>query len=353
MEYVASFRVGQNDVKAIINIENARRDHFTPLLNMRGDDDRHLNTFLNDWTAHSFFLDISRAPADIKEQFIKNNDLHNPGQGFQNKRKFFNNVQLTNGNLIPVVSWVDKDHQRDVIQCAITLLSSFNKIAIRVFCSTQPTTTSWQRAKAILDAVSSPQRVYVILDFGITPPSQHSVGSAFHSALMELDDYNPAAICLLSSTFPADKPASNTSRQMPCLDIVWQTAARTLPVNTPIIYGDYAAMNPAATMEYIAGMPVLPFANYYTPVEWWQRRKGGDKEFTNYVDIAKEIRMLPGYHGDAFCWATREIGRIATTGAAYGNNGIWNGFRMNQHVCAMLEHLQTVNTSSALNDDDL
>ena len=50
MQYVACLRVGQNDIKALINLEPERRDVFTPLLDMRGDDDRHLQTFLANWT---------------------------------------------------------------------------------------------------------------------------------------------------------------------------------------------------------------------------------------------------------------------------------------------------------------
>lgn len=67
-----------------------------------------------------------------------------------------------------------------------------------------------------------------------------------------------------------------------------------------------------------------------------ERRKGGNKEFANYIEIAQEVRNLPGYHGDDFCWATREYSRIVATSTGYGNNGTWNGYRINQHICAMI-----------------
>jgi len=107
-------------------------------------------------------------------------------------------------------------------------------------------------------------------------------------------------------------------------------------------------------MEYIRGMPVLPFACYYTPTEWWQRRKGSDKEFVRYVEIAQEIRTLPGYHGDDFCWATREYSRIVATSTGYGNNGTWNGYRINQHICAMIQSIEDAdNDFDDLDPDDL
>ncbi|MEW9901495.1 hypothetical protein [Pseudomonas putida] len=55
MKYAACLRVGLNDIKALTNLEHARRNLFTPLLDMRGNDDRHLQNFLKDWTDHPFF----------------------------------------------------------------------------------------------------------------------------------------------------------------------------------------------------------------------------------------------------------------------------------------------------------
>ncbi|MCS5515340.1 hypothetical protein NWF32_07920 [Pseudomonas qingdaonensis] len=125
MQYVACLRVGQNDVKALINLEDVRRDVVVPLLDMRGDEDRHLQTFLTNWTEHPFFLDVSRVTKDVAEAFITSNDLHNPHAAFENKRRFFSDVSGINQNVIPVVSWVDDDPQRAVIQSALALQGDF------------------------------------------------------------------------------------------------------------------------------------------------------------------------------------------------------------------------------------
>lgn len=350
MKYLASLRVGQNDVKALVNIEQHRRLDFTPLLNMRGNDDRHLVTFLSNWGNNKFLLDISRLSSDVAEEFIQDNDLHNPADGFSNKISFFQQVYATNQSLIPVISWTDSDPQRDVVQCALKLSAGFKTIALRVACTSSPSPTSWNRLKVILDAVPSPERVIVVLDFGTTPPTAIETGSPFHHSLLDLAGYQPMLICLLSSSFPSDKPPSNASRTVPCQDIMWQSLAQDLPLDVELVYGDYAATNPSAAMEYIKGMPILPFANYYMPVEWWQKRKGSDKEFFNYVELAKDIRSLSGYHGDDFCWATREFKRIATSGTSYGNNGTWNGYKINQHICAMLEQLKMKPTEFDIED---
>lgn len=354
MQYVACLRVGQNDVKALINLEPQRRDVLAPLLDMRGDDDRHLQTFLADWADHPFFLDVSRVTKDVAESFITTNDLHNPARAFENKRQFFTSVSGLNGNVVPVVSWVDDDSQREVIQSALALQRVFSHIAIRVACPGRATTTSWGRLLSILDALECPGAVTVVMDFGATTPASTASGSDFNLSLRQLNDYRIRDLVLLSTSFPIDKPASNSSRSSACYDVAWQSRVDRNGIASNLVYGDYAATNPTAPMEYIPGMPVLPFACYYTPTEWWQRRKGANKEFVKYVEIAQEIRNLPGYHGDDFCWATREYSRIVATSTNYGNNGVWNGYRINQHICAIIRSMEDVdNEFDDLEADDL
>lgn len=256
--------------------------------------------------------------------------------------------------LYQVVSWVDDDPQRAVIQSALALQGNFRNIAIRVTCPEKTTATSWNRLLSILDALESPETATVILDFGATSPANTASGSDFNLALRQLNGYQIRNLILMSTSFPIDKPASNSSRSSACYDVAWQSRVDINGIESNIIYGDYAATNPTAPMEYVPGMPVLPFGCYYTPTEWWQRRKGANKEFVKYVEIAQEIRNLSGYHGDEFCWATREYTRIVATSTNYGNNGTWNGYRINQHICAMIQSiLDADNDFDDLDADDL
>ncbi|WP_367375014.1 hypothetical protein [Pseudomonas lini] len=123
----------QNDVKALINLEDPRKELVSPLLNMRGME-RHLNDFLAGWGDHPYLMDISRSPLDIASDVIGERDLHNPKNHFENKRNWFAEVKAKNNSLIPVVSWLDTDNARDIIQLARLLLTDFNIIAVRVVC---------------------------------------------------------------------------------------------------------------------------------------------------------------------------------------------------------------------------
>lgn len=201
----------------------------------------------------------------------------------------------------------------------------------------------WNTARNILDAVPDLTKVWMLLDIGpITGHGDIANSPALLSALESLRPVRLAGMAVISTSFPNSKPASGTSRTLPCLDPIAQSLVNNAEFATPLTYGDYGGTNPTGAMEYIFGMPVLPFASYFVDGEWWQTRSGGDKEFSKYTEIAREIRQLSGYHSDDFCWATQEIGRIARGEGGTGNNGTWNGIRINQHICAMLHYLRSV-----------
>ncbi|KWF31414.1 beta family protein [Burkholderia pseudomultivorans] len=339
MNYVAALRVGLNDVKALVNLEPARKTQVVPLLSMRGNDERHLDTFVNNWGGSSFYLDISRFQADANDPYLTQHALNSPANAYAAKRAFYAATAIKNDALVPVVGWADGDSSRDVVQSALLLAAEFPRIALRVDVE-RDVARQWPTAQNVLNSVSAPASVDVILDFRkLTDIPSLTAGGWLHRLVREIHNYQVARIVIVSTSFPDDKPASGTSRTVVCQDLAWQSAFQAAVPDVSLIYGDYAATNPTGVMDFIPGMPVIPFANYFAPQEWWQMRQGGDKEFHHYPAIAAAIRALPGYHGDPFCWATREIARIAGSTANYGNNGTWNGFRINQHICAVLQHL--------------
>lgn len=103
MLYIPCMKIGQNDVKALINLEDHRKELVAPLLNMRGID-RHLNDFLASWDTYPFLMDISRSPQDIADGVIAERDLHNPESHFKNKRIWFTEIKAINNSIIPIVS---------------------------------------------------------------------------------------------------------------------------------------------------------------------------------------------------------------------------------------------------------
>jgi hypothetical protein len=353
MDYVVALRIGQNDIKAVLNLEPARKKRVAPLLSMRGKDERYLDSFLSTWGKTPFFLDVSRYPADSQDRYILDSGLRSPAGAFSAKRQFFAASQAKNNAVIPVVSWHDQDPVREVVQLAMTLSASYERIAVRLELTPRGAASNWNTLQNILNSIPDPRRAIVIIDFQkLVAFPDIAPGGWIDTTLVALNGYGVSDVVLVSTSFPDDKPASGTTRTVACLDLAWQTAFRLGQPRHNVIYGDYGATNPTSSMDYKPGMPVIPFANYLVPAEWWQGRLGGDKEFVRYVDLAQMIRSLPGYHGDAFCWATQEIARIAGATQNYGNNGTWNGFKINQHICAVLAFIDAGGLTAAQDGEE-
>jgi hypothetical protein len=357
MQYIPSIRVGIHDIKALVNLETERRTNVIPLLNMRGTSTspRHLDTFLNNWLDGPFFLDISPYLADKHDAFIVSNLLNLPAEAYKARRLFYKETADKNSNVIPVISWQSSAPPREVIQCALALERTHTTIAIRTALVGDSAPHQSAQLLNILNALGDPSRAWILLDQGPIARTDDLANSSPLTTMLEhLRPLHLAGISVISTSFPDSRPANGSIRTVPCLDLAAQTRVNNLTFATPLTYGDYAATYPSSSMEFIPGMQVIPFANYFAKSEWWQTRRGADKEFAAYVDIAREICELPDFHGADFCWGTAEINRIANKIGGTGNNGTWNGIRINQHICSMLDHLKEVGypASAPFQDDE-
>lgn len=352
MKYLVSARVAQYDIQAFTNLDAERKQAITPLLNMRGKNLTDIEKFAQQWGDTPYLFDISRFLADAKSELILRLNLNSPEKHYAAKRKFFDEVRLLNDAMIPVVGWRSPDPTRDVAQFMNGLLVEYKQVAVRVSMQQESAPLT---LRTLLAAVSDPQRLIVIFDyesierFGL--PDFDSSGK-LANLLHACHEVGIGRMATLSTSFPADKPAKGQSRTATCRDVYWQIAMQRQHPDYELIFGDYGATDPNSAVEFVAGMSVLPFANYYSPEDWWQKRLGNDKEFERYIDLAQEIRAQPFYHGDGFCWATTEFERIAGTRSNYGSNGKWNAYKINQHMCAQLKFLQEISTAQTPDGDD-
>lgn len=342
MDYVACLKVGQNDVKALINLEDARKDKIAPLLELRGKEtDRHLDSFLSEWGEREFFFDFCQTETgDNVSSWQKGFLLCN--NAFSAKQDILQKL-ATHRNIIPVISWQDKNTLRNIIQFALHIESSYSESALRINMNSQK---SWGTAISVLSAITNPYNMTVILDFQGSPQTTPERLDLVTEKVSEIGEYGVKQVVLLSTSFPIDKPPSGETRQTSCTDYLWQQKVMARFGNKGVVYGDYAATNPFSVMEFVPGMIVIPFACYFSPFEWWMRREGKDKEYKAFRSIAKEIISLSFFHGENYCWATKEISRISklddSVTGQHGTNGNWNGYKSNQHMCAMLDYIIAV-----------
>ncbi|MFK7088055.1 hypothetical protein AAFM71_04530 [Chromobacterium violaceum] len=352
MEYIVSTRVAQYDLQAFTNLEPGRKQAIVPLLNMRGKNLYDVEKFAEQWGETAYLFDVSRFLADAKSELILQSGLNSPKGHYAAKRRLFDEVRHFNGAMIPVVGWGSEDPSRDIVQFMNGLLTDYERVAVRVSMQQEG---SPLKLRMLLAAVPDPQRLIVIFDYESIERFGHpdlDPSGTLAILLRSCRDAGIGRMATLSTSYPVDKPAKGQSRIVSCRDVYWQIALQRQYPEYDLIFGDYGATDPNAAVEFVPGMSVLPFANYYSPEEWWQKRLGEDKEFERYVDLAREIRALPFYHSDGFCWATTEFERIAGTRENYGSNGKWNAYKINQHICAQLEFLQAISTVQAPDGDE-
>lgn len=351
MKYIVALKTALNDIKAVVNLEATRKQQIAPLMNVRGNDDKQVASFLENWGDYPFLMEISRFPSDQNDQIIVEKKLHASLNAFEAKRTFFDWVKGKNSALIPVVSWAAGDPARDIVQCAVQLTRKFQTVAVQIDMSMPQ--AELDKMSRILDAVEDYKQLLFVLDFGQKVPPDLTPSSPTQGILTQLRTYGIKQAVLLSTSYPEDKPVSGSTRRVPSTDQAWQGALQRMVFDIDFIFGDYGATNPNNALEYVVGMAVIPFANYFAGQVWTQYRRGKDKEFHQYKQIAADIRSQSDYHGDQFCWATKEIGRIAlSTDGKHGSNGTWNGFKINQHICCTLDDLNGLKNTAPANDDE-
>lgn len=352
MDYVACLKTGLNDVKALINLEENRKKKIAPLLELRGKEtDKHFSNFLSGWGEHTFFLDFSQNEPNNKDSAWLNELLCCDNE-FEKKQELFDKYS-NRKNMIPVISWQEDDNIRDIVQFALKTERKFEEIALRVNANNEK---AWIYLNILVSSINNLSNTTIIFDFQTSPPAIPDEAVAFLHKISKLSEYGIKQFVLLSTSFPTEKPRSGNTDYVSCTDYYWQKYIADRHKGSKIIYGDYAATNPFSVMEYVPGMIVIPFACYFTPFEWWMSRDGEDKEYIVFREIAKEIISLPIFQGKDYCWATREIAKIAELTpdieGQHGTNGTWNGFKSNQHMCTILEYLTHPPTAQTDEDEE-
>lgn len=340
MDYFVALRAGQNDVKALLSLEPVRRVRVAPILSVRGDTSKDIDKFVAGWGDLPFVVDVSHYSSDEKSAFIANNGLHDTASGYASRRSFYSNLAAKNPKLIPTISWNDGDSEREIIQFALALSQTHEQIALRPSMLLNGKSPQWSTTLNVLNAIPQPQKLWLTPDFGYFDLALQPGLAAKTKTIAKFSaTLGLAGVSFIATSYPNAKPASGSTATAPCLDPGVYLQTKLGSGGLKLIYADCGATNPGASMDYIVGMPIIPFAAYFSPLEWWQGRLGKTHENEKFVDLAQMIRALPGYHQDSFCWGTKEIARIASGTSTTGSNGSWNGIRINQHICGILDHM--------------
>lgn len=217
--------------------------------------------------------------------------------------------------------------------------------------------------KAVLDVVRDPGKVWLLIDYGpLREITEISTSRKTASFLKIIDSIRLAGWSIISTSFPAQRPAPGTVQRAEMLDYAAQSLIKTQNQTSIRAYGDYASSTLGSATRYMPGMVVIPFGTYLSDFEWWLCRDGESLEYKKYIDIAKKLVNLPQFDGATYCWANENYTRISklppTATRNYGTNGTWNGYRLNQHITEICHYLEafhfplTFQSISADEEDD-
>ena len=338
--YVPAVRMSLYNLDAIEKLEDSVKDMIIPRIIIR-DKEECLDKFLRKWGEdRPIMLEISKYDADLNDTFSQ--ELNNHNNYFANQYAFFDSKKAY--QIIPVINEESRQHLRDVMQLSRKLINNFEKIAIRLNMKPDSFQESFELLKTILAAFSDDEinKVTIIIDLGKIDSLDDIPQQKLSEALLFIEQYKFDLVVFSSTSYPATRPASGSTVTVPCLDPYWQYQhiSKLRQANIKAIYGDYSATDPSVEV-YIFDFAVhpVPYATYLLndSLEWYTLRDGAGGEYEKFRDIAKNIQVHTGYHGDSFCYANQIIANIASgTRDKAGNQAFWNKLKINQHISAII-----------------
>lgn len=346
-KYYTAVRAAQYDLLALIELEASRKKKIAPIISARGNSAKIVESFAERWGATPCWIDVSRFPADIQSPLAST--LNDPAKNFGAKDKFFNELIKSNPAIQPVVGFSSGDSTRSIVQFTLKMLQAAPNVLIRLEGNDKVLDKNISHIRAVLNAISDDdfKRIAIVVDRGnITSHPSLQEGSSVRRCIELIDDFPIENVITLSTSWPDERPDRGISARPHCIDPGWQAQLHKMfSKKVNFAYGDYAATNPIKDLldgyDPTKMAQPIPFAGYFIPLYWHQERMGAGGENEKYRDIAKVFQGLPGYHGDPFCWGTKEIAAIASGKRANpGNMAYWNKIRINQHASAMLKALE-------------
>lgn len=356
--YIPLAQAALNDVKGLLELHPNTQKEIIPLLDICGQIDKNIRDFCQKWPSeNAFFVDVS--PTGIEHTKIANQagerhlivdlGLDDPNNGFANRKSFYLDLQSTHDGIIPSISWEGvQASRRDVLRFALELLNDFEIIAIRICLWDERSDhqKNLDYTKAILDIADDQEKVWLLLDQGpLEHPNDLITSGKINDYLRLIDSTHLKGWAVISTSFPEQRPNSGSWRNRGSFDYAAQSSLSTTNTSSIRAYGDYASSALGSATGYILGMRIIPFASYLYNFEWWLSRKGSDKEYIKYVELASDMLNLPQFQGASFCWANENYDRISKLGSAaqkgYGNSGTWNGYRLNQHITEIVRCINT------------
>ena len=336
--YVPCLRSGASETNALLALGEEHKTLISPLIFLMGNDWEKVSNFISNYK-YPLWVDSSTFKLD--EEGIINNQLNDSSNNYTFKFEKYCELRLLNENLSPVLTLNPADKPRELIQLVKKFKANFNDVGLRITLTIENHKDSLNLLDKILLSFESNDmaNITIFLDLGkINSADQNEKEHVIAFVSYIQNNLSPKNIITISTSYPA-KPEGAIYQE--CHDLIWQEILREKVDTHNFIYGDYAATSPSDVIQVSKFMRPRPAATYLTDgLSWYIESQGKVQEYGKFVDIAKNILSLDGYHGDDFCWSNTEIRRISNitdlTKKGYGGQQQWNEYKIHQHICAIL-----------------
>ena len=350
--YVPCLRTGASEINALLTLPVEQKSLITPLLFLTGNDWTKISNFI---AKYEFPLWLDSSKFKLDEEGIVNNQLNDNSDNYSFKFDKYCELKALNEHVSPVITLNLQDKARDTIQLIRKFKSNFPDIGLRI----ELTEANHKDILNLLDKVllsfdaNDINELTIFLDLGKINSSDQMEREHVISFIDYIkNNLSPKNIVTSSTSYPA-KPVGAIFQE--CHDLIWQEIVKTRTNSHNFIYGDYAATSPTDIIQVSNYMRPRPAATYLMDnLTWYIESQGKVQEYPKFVDIAKNIINLDGYHGDDFCWSNTEIKRVSNitdlTKKGYGGQQQWNEYKIHQHICSIL-HSKTNQDASGETED--
>jgi len=348
--YVPIIKTSDAEIRGLENLRNDVKDDITPLFELtrsrkakkapEGDIFRRLKRLGEAYGTGQFILDLIGEPNLSNSQI---DSLHHNRNGYKNWIKFMVVLKDDFPEIIPVIQISDEgiDSAKvfyDRIQKQVESLDeNFDNIVYRFPLEYQ----HFKDDLAVICRATSGEKIICIIDAGFITQKKSSIYSSKAIAVIkELEGFSLGKIALSATSFPKNPVEFGGEEygEFQLEECLFYEKVN-LKVQSELIYGDYATINPIRSLQ--AGgrgwvpridMPIEELIFYHR-----SRKSKLEAKYANaYTRVAKLVRNEQRYKAikkkTDGCWGIEQI-ELAAKGYPQGlSPSFWISVRMNIHI---------------------
>ena len=348
--YVPIIKTSDAEIRGIENLSDNVKDRITPLFELtrsrkskkvkQGDISRRLKRLEEAYGTRQFILDLTSDPVSRNKQI---EDLQNNVKGYKNWINFLVSLKEDFHEIIPVIQISDigvdnaKDFYERIQRQVESLDKNFDNIVYRF-------PLEYEDFKGDLGAIcraTASDKIICIIDAGFITQEKSSIySSKAISVIKELDDFSLGKMALSATLFPKNPTDFGGEKygESQLEECLFYEKVNTA-VQSELIYGDYATINPIRSLQ-AGGRGWVPRIDLPTEELLFYHRSRKSELETSYAKaytrVAKLVTKDQRYKSIKKkiddCWGIEQI-ELAADDCPQGlSPSFWISVRMNIHI---------------------